>query len=181
MLFGEAYGETLIGSTYRYVFVVLIIVLLCSYLFISGGVQIKPLDKFPFNCAVSSWCLLLISVPFWSYYHNIYSYGGIVVAFIVYLLDFKFVYKLIVGFVFLSLGLTAYEFVTHKLLFVNVLNGVVFDEALFGGNLGVFRAKGLFWGPTVLGMFMITAFILANKNLWLLFSAILSCFLRMLD
>ena len=31
MLFGEAYGETLIGSTYRYVFVVLIIVLLCSY------------------------------------------------------------------------------------------------------------------------------------------------------
>ena len=45
MLFGEAYGETLIGSTYRYVFVVLIIVLLCSYLFISGGVQINPLDK----------------------------------------------------------------------------------------------------------------------------------------
>ena len=60
MLFGEAYGETLIGSTYRYVFVVLIIVLLCSYLFISGGVQIKPLDKLPLNCAVSFWCLFFI-------------------------------------------------------------------------------------------------------------------------
>lgn len=175
MLFGEAFGETLVGSAYRYLFVSANVVMLAVYLMI-GKTKIDRLDRFPVTATVLSWVLLLVSILFWDFYHNIYSYAGIFVAMVAYLLDFKYANKLIVWLVYLSLGLTAFEFFTHKLLFVNTIRGIEFDEYIFGGSLGVFRAKGLFYGPTVLGMFMVTAFLLNSKNVWLLLAAILSCF-----
>lgn len=175
MLFGEAYGETLIGSTYRYLFVSIIALMLGVYLVIRKEAFDK-LDRFPITVTFLSGGLLLVSILFWDFYHNIYSYVGIFVATIVYLLDFKYANRLIVWLVYLTLGLTALEFYTHKYLFVNTIQGVEFDEILFGGAMGIFRAKGFFYGPTVLGMFMITAYLLNSKNIKLLFAAIISCF-----
>lgn len=176
MLFGEAYGMSLIGSMYRYIFMALTFILLLFYIIICKQIRITIFDRFPLHYAIASLALLVVSFPFWDYYHNIYTYIGIILAFFVYLLDYNTAHKLIIGIVYLSLILTGYEFFTHKLLFINTINDITFDETYLGGKFGVFRAKGLFFGPTILGMFMVTAFLLNNKNIWILISAIICCF-----
>lgn len=176
MFFGEPYGVTLIGSAYRYIFAALIVVSLLFFVVTVQKIWLDPLDRFPLLVTKISWGLLLLSIPFWDTMLNVYSYVGISVAFILYLHDFRFTNKLLVWLVFLSFVLTAFEYFTQHFLFVNVVHDKVMDEELFGGSLGVFRAKGIFFGPLSAGVFVVMAFFLNNQNIWLLLAALLVCF-----
>ncbi|MEG0796743.1 MAG: O-antigen ligase family protein [Odoribacter sp.] len=175
LIFGEAYGITLIGSLYRPLFTSISIALLLCY-FIINGVHYTKLDIIPFRLVLCSIILLAISLPFWSGTHNMYSYYGIVVAFLVYMIDFKYANKLIIYLVYLTLILSGYEFFTHHYLFFNELNGIEFNEQIFGGSIGVFRAKGLLYGPTILGMFVAGAYLLNYKKIDVLLIAIVASF-----
>ncbi len=176
MIFGEPYGLTIIGSAYRYCLLALIAVLLLLYIIFVRKFWIGPLDRFPISVMKISWALFFISCFFWSAMHNAYSYIGISVALILYLFDFKFTNKLIIWLVYLSLFLTAIEYFTQHYIFINVIHDNELDEKMYGGMIGVFRAKGLFYGPLSAGIFVIMAFFLNCKNIWLLLAGILVCF-----
>jgi hypothetical protein len=71
----------------------------------------------------------------------------------------------------------SYEFFNKQFLFVNVVHGIEFDEHEFGGSVGVFRAKGLFYGPTLVGVFAVLAYFINSRNIKILLMGILICFL----
>lgn len=164
MLFGEAYGVILVGDVYRILLSSFSFLALLIYIFFHK-IKYTKYDILPFRFVIVSWILLIISLPFWTGTHNIYSYVGLVVAWIVYLIDLKYANKLIRLLLILSLVLTSIEFVTKEFLFVNTVNGIEMNEKELGGAIGVFRAKGLFYGPTLLGMFVSAAYLLNNRNI----------------
>ena len=175
MIFGEAYGVTIIGNLYRIILGVLGCLSLFIYV-IFHKIKYTNLDLLPFLYTLIALFLLLVSIFFWSGTHNIYSYLGLVVALLVYVIDFDFSNKLIRFLLILTFLLAGIEFLTKQYLFINVVRGIEFDEKLMGGTVGVFRSKGLFYGPTILGMFVAGAYLLNYKKFSYLFLALLSSF-----
>jgi len=175
MIFGEAYGVTVIGNLYRIILGVLGCLSLFIYV-IFHKIKYTNLDLLPFLYTLIALFLLLVSLFFWSGTHNIYSYLGLVVALLVYVIDFDFSNKLIRFLLILTFLLAGIEFLTKQYLFINVVRGIEFDEKLMGGTVGVFRSKGLFYGPTIFGMFVAGAYLLNYKKFSYLFLALLSSF-----
>lgn len=178
LLFGEAYGITLIGTSYRYIFsgICIIALIIYNYSFLPY-LELKKKDKFPLQYTIISYILIAVSYPFWGDTHNIYSYIGISVAFLVYSIDFNTANKIIRFIAVLSLFLASYEYLSQHYLFINKVGGITFSEKFLGGEMGVFRAKGLFYGPTLLGMFMVVAALLNNTKIHYFIIGIIVCFL----
>lgn len=175
MIFGEAFGITIIGTSYRLLFLFLSFSTLLLYI-LFNKMKYTKCDILPFYLSAFSLIFTLLSFPFWSGTHNIYSYVGIPVAFIVYFIDFKFANKLVKYILLLTLILGCVEFFTKKYLFINEINGIEFNEKMMGGTSGVFRAKVIFYGPTVLGMFVSAAYLLNYKKFSFLIIAIITSF-----
>lgn len=75
-------------------------------------------------------------------------YLAIPIAFLILFLDVRFFFQLISLHVLASLFVSTYEVVNGSYLYDYVANdGTILDSNLFGGGVGVFRAKGLFQGP----------------------------------
>lgn len=75
-------------------------------------------------------------------------YLAIPVAFVIVSLDVRFFFKIIALHLVVSIILSFYEIFNSSYLYDYVAaDGTVLDSNLFGGGIGVFRAKGLFQGP----------------------------------
>ena len=123
MIFGEAYGVTIIGNLYRIILGVLGCLSLFIYV-IFHKIKYTNLDLLPFLYTLIALFLLLVSIFFWSGTHNIYSYLGLVVALLVYVIDFDFSNKLIRFLLILTFLLAGIEFLTKQYLFINVVRGI---------------------------------------------------------
>jgi hypothetical protein len=87
-------------------------------------------------------------------------------------------YRLLVLHLLVSLGIQAYEFATNQYLFIYVApDGTELNENLFGGQLGLFRAKGLFQGPLSAVAFAIWMAFTYRRSLLLTVALFLCAFL----
>lgn len=133
--------------------------------------KILSAPKLIVNIALLSVFLLIISSFFWYSTRNAYSYAGIVIAYLVYTNCKKEFLYLIKWIFFISLFLSAYEFLTDQFLFdsswLDSETGkqIIIDKKMVGGSLGVFRSKALFFGPLSLGLFVISFSLLNPTNL----------------
>ncbi len=73
--------------------------------------------------------------------------------------------KLLLAHLALTLGIQAWEYFSGEYFFVFVADdGTMLDEVLFGGNLDLFRAKGMFQGPlSAVAFLMWMAFLLRGS------------------
>ena len=75
-------------------------------------------------------------------------YLAIPVAFIIVSLDARFFFKIVALHLLISILISFYEIISRSYLYDYVAaDGTILDSNLFGGGIGVFRAKGLFQGP----------------------------------
>ncbi|MEN7551991.1 hypothetical protein AAG747_29015 [Rapidithrix thailandica] len=125
--------------------------------------------------------LLVISAPFWLSYATVNSYLGVITACLVFTLDFNFFCKLLKVIVHINTLIITSEYVFQEYLFVSIIEvegeAVELSKKLFGGAIGIFRAKGLFEGPLTLGQFCIGTSLLFYKDTRILVFNLLACIL----
>lgn len=175
LIYGRGYGETVVDKFSQICAIVIIPLLYLSFLKLRKFCKDK-LDKVAFEYAVLSVVLFAISAPMWYSFYNAYSYVGVVLAYIVYLLDCNQFRKLIVYALIACTFLELIEFISEHYFFITSLEDIELDEKLFSGG-GAFRAKGIFKGPLSVGPFAVLTYLLNNKKRWILLLAMVACFL----
>lgn len=92
-------------------------------------------------------------------------YVAIPCAFIVVNLNPNLFIRIIVAHLILTLLIEGVEYFTDQYLFIyKADDGTELNESLFGGSLGVFRAKGMFQGPLSAVAFALWVAFLIRKN-----------------
>ncbi|HCH51334.1 MAG TPA: hypothetical protein DEV59_11720 [Proteus sp.] len=86
--------------------------------------------------------------------------------------NIQYIFKVLV---IIQASLMFYEVITLSFIYTVQIGDTIFDEKIMGGNIGIFRAKGLFEGPTVASIFLITAALfIGSQKKWLLCLLVLS-------
>ena len=124
-----------------------------------GFLQVIRNSAYGIQVNINNFIILVFSVLLWVFSVGkgiVYSeplnlsnyYLAIPIAFIIVSLDVRFFFKVIALHLLLSILLSFYEVISSSYFYDYVASdGTVLDSNLFGGGLGVFRAKGLFQGP----------------------------------
>lgn len=156
-------------------------ILLIFYFILFPKMHLTDFDKIPFQIAIFSIIFYFISQFFWFGSHNVYSYIGIPVAFIAYLIDFNTLIKYLKYILFISLIIAFYEYVSRSYFFTNTIQRggeeISLDMRLFSGAANLMRAKGLFYGPLSLAHFAFGFAVLYNKNIKIILVTLLIAFL----
>lgn len=102
-----------------------------------------------FIFAITLWVLSLVKNFIYDGDLNLSNYYlAIPIAFVILSLDARFFFHLIVLHIVASLFGSIFEVINGSYLYDYVASdGTILDSNLFGGGIGVFRAKGLFQGP----------------------------------
>lgn len=159
--------------SFRPAFLFLAYIFFLLNIFITGKIKI---DHQLFFYLSTSLIIYAISSPFWLIPYDINVYLSAITA-IVIINNYEFFLKAIKAFIFCTLILAFYEFLTKEYLFVverqTYLGFRRLDEIFFGGLSGIFRAKVYFEGPLALSQFAIGAALLFRNNLKLLYTILL--------
>ncbi len=137
--------------------------------------------QFPFFLySLLSLIIYLISSFFWLVKLDINIYLSSITAILV-INNYSFFLKALKFLIFVALLLSAYEFFNREYLFVVSRETVwglrSLDERMFGGHLGIFRAKVFFEGPLALSQFAIgLSFLFRNNIKYLLLIFLIAVF-----
>ncbi len=173
-IYGRGYGETVAEKYSTYCAAITIPLLLLSFIQTRKVCRGK-FDSTSIKFAVISIVLLAVSAPFWYSFYNAYSYIGVCIAYLVYLLDCNKFRNLIIYALAVCTLLEFFEYITEQYFYITSLNDMELDEKLFSGG-GAFRAKGLFKGPLSVGPFAVLTYLLNYKKRWVLLLAMIACF-----
>lgn len=116
---------------------------------LAHGVQINLGYFTVLICAISLWALSVGKNVIYGGDLNLSNYYlAIPIAFVILSLDVRFFFQLVTLHLVASLFGSIYEVINGSYLYDYVASdGTILDSNLFGGGIGVFRAKGLFQGP----------------------------------
>lgn len=94
--------------------------------------------------------------------------------------DEKLLYRYILGFLFIQLGLEIVETVTESFLYYPHIKfdaDLIINEKVSGGKAGVFRAKGFLEGATTVGAICILLSAIYHRRLLIILLSLLCCVL----
>lgn len=180
--FGGAFLQYLLGSNIaRNIGITLFLASILLFIIIKNKGEYFNIKNANFRIVIITIILLIISYPFWDSMYNAYSYIGIIVAYLVYVLDYSYLNK-ILSYIFILCGVLALiEYVSGSFLFVNTIEKlggtVTFDEDTMSGAYGVFRSKAIFYGPLDFGNFIIGYLLLNRSNKWVIYGSFFIAFL----
>lgn len=173
--------SSIIGENVQMITFLLFGVILLIYFILFPKIHLTNFDKIPFQIAIFSIIFYISSQFFWYGNHNAYSYLGVPVAFIAYLIDYNTLVKYLKCILIISLFIAIYEYIFRTYLFTNVIQRgseeIPLDMKLFAGNAGLMRAKGIFYGPLSLAHFAFGFAVLYNKDIKFILVTLLIAFL----